>query len=155
MCYALRLHMSAAPPQGGLTQALGCKKASVADSLMIVLFAASLSSLFYHLFRSSLRSFQWTCCGSALMPLRALLRLRARGCAHAHVGLYALRGCARGAGLRVVDNSSGGRVEGSAFGPLFGLRRCCSPSRLRAGRAPNNSFKPTPHRGVGHVPALR
>jgi hypothetical protein len=21
--------------------------------------------------------------------------------------------------------------------------------------APNNSFKPTPHRGVGHVPALR
>jgi hypothetical protein len=27
MCFALRLHMSAAPPQGGLTQALGGIKA--------------------------------------------------------------------------------------------------------------------------------
>ncbi len=27
MCFALRLHMSAAPPQGGLTQALGGRKA--------------------------------------------------------------------------------------------------------------------------------
>ena len=31
-----------------------------------------------------------------------------------------------------------------------------SPSiRLRSGHGPNNSFKPTPHRGVGHVPTLR
>ena len=31
-----------------------------------------------------------------------------------------------------------------------------SPSmRRRSGHGPNNSFKPTPHRGVGHVPALR
>ena len=29
MCFTLRLHMSAAPPQGGLTQALGGKKHSV------------------------------------------------------------------------------------------------------------------------------
>ena len=27
MCFTLRLHMSAAPPQGGLTQALGGRKA--------------------------------------------------------------------------------------------------------------------------------
>jgi hypothetical protein len=26
---------------------------------------------------------------------------------------------------------------------------------LQPGLWPNNSFKPTPHRGVGHVPALR
>ena len=47
---------------------------------------------------------------------------------------------------------------------LAGLKRSSSVAslpetsqsmRLRSGHGPNNSFKPTPHRGVGHVPTLR
>ena len=38
-------------------------------------------------------------------------------------------------------------ILGCAVGALLGRR-------IR-GMAPNNSFKPTPHRGVGHVPTLR
>jgi hypothetical protein len=59
MCFALRLHMSAAPPQGGLTQALGGRKAfagfasqcsfsHLRSALLFVLFPAAL------LLRSSL-----------------------------------------------------------------------------------------------------
>ena len=37
MCFTLRLHMSAAPPQGGLTQALGGEKRSVVVLLATVI----------------------------------------------------------------------------------------------------------------------
>jgi hypothetical protein len=46
MCYALRLHMSAAPPRVGLTQALGLMKRVIAICLFgFLLSAAGCSSL--------------------------------------------------------------------------------------------------------------
>ena len=89
------------------------------------------------------------------MALRALLRLRVRGCAHACACVYASRAGARGAGLRVVGSSSGYALRVRLSGRYSGRAAVVHPALLRPGRAPNNSFKPTPHRGVGHVPTLR
>ena len=47
VCFTLRLHTSAAPPQGGLTQALGGKKLSTSSAALV---------------RSRLRSFLRRCC---------------------------------------------------------------------------------------------
>ena len=46
MCFALRLHMSAAPPQGGLTQALGGEKRSVVVYFATVIHQLRLALLF-------------------------------------------------------------------------------------------------------------
>ncbi len=89
------------------------------------------------------------------MALRALLQLRVRGCAHACTGVHASRAGARGAGLRVVGSSSRCALRVRLSGRYSGRAAAVHPALLRPGRAPNNSFKPTPHRGVGHVPALR
>ena len=85
------------------------------------------------------------------MALRALLRLRVRGCAHACTGVYASRAGARGAGLRVVGSSSGYALRVRLSGRYSGRAAVVHPALLRPGRAPNNSFKPTPCRGVSHV----
>ena len=50
VCFTLRLHMSAAPPQGGLTQALGGKKRSVVLSSVPAIDRLRLAVLFGQIF---------------------------------------------------------------------------------------------------------
>jgi hypothetical protein len=50
MCFTLRLHMSAAPPQDGLTQALGGEKRSVVVPLAPAIHRLRLAVLFGHIF---------------------------------------------------------------------------------------------------------
>ncbi len=144
MCFTLRLHMSAAPPQGGLTPALGGKEHSPVScsfrSVLRLRLACSSDS-------SRARCLFGCCAGRAHMS--HALRLPASE-AMGVIGWV----CSAG---RAASETTGGKFMGRAQAP--GLR--CSavfhlrPLRVRRNfatpRPPNNSFKPTPCRGVSHV----
>ena len=143
-CFALRLHVSTAPPQGGLTPALGGRKH----------FAVFLVAAAVHPLRPELPSGKilgslplrssppgaLTCCTRCACQLRKLwlafcLFDRFRyGC----FGDYSW--IVRGARSSVMVSA-------------FGKFAKASPSP--ASFPPNKSFKPTPCRGVGLVPTLR
>jgi hypothetical protein len=144
MCYALRLHMSAAPPRVGLTQALGGRKAVCS---FVVRGGGSSASVGVAL-RTQLGAFFFD-------------RVRL---ARSHIACVAFAGFGNSGWLMVglfapdtvASVTPGGEFSGRARAP--GLRFSASASGLGSHRhpsPPNNSFKPTPHRGVGHVPALR
>jgi hypothetical protein len=140
MCFTLRLHMSAAPPQGGLTPALGGRKAFGGLAFQCSLPWLRLALLFgrFHaalLLRSS-RS------GALKYRMRCVCRLR-KQCL---VGPSVPR-LTRSLRLHSAESS---RVRVGAFP----LRLSASTSGFRFYRhppPPNNSFKPTPHRGVNSV----
>jgi len=48
-----------------------------------------------------------------------------------------------------------GQVRSNGYCIWFGQTTVIPPNLTIGGTGPNNSFKPTPHRGVGHVSALR
>ena len=140
MCFTLRLHMSAAPPQGGLTQALGGKKAFYDYVAGKSDFLASVSA--------------------ALRPGCRYVASSVKSVWRAHT-LHALRRPASetvvGAvcGLRLTQSLRLHPAESSQVRvQAFSLRFSASPLGLGAHRRPpppNNSFKPTPCRGVSRV----
>ena len=138
--FALRLHVSAAPPRGGLTQALGGRKAFDGFAFQCSLSRLRLALLFgrFHpalLLRSSPS-------GALALRIRCVRRLRKRCLVAVSVSRLT-----RSLRLHSAE-SSRVRVR------TFPLRLSASASGLTAHRhppPPNNSFKPTPCRGVGHV----
>ena len=140
MCFTLRLHMSAAPPRGGLTQALGGRKAFCSCVVRNWNSSASVGT--------ALRSVSCRVASSAnpsgalTLRMRCVVRLRKRWLLSASVPRLTRS-------LR-LDPAERSRVRVRAFP----LRLSASASGLGSHRhppPPNNSFKPTPCRGVGHV----
>ena len=138
--FALRLHVSAAPPRVGLTQALGGRKAfdgfafqcSFSRLRLALLFGLYLAAL---LLRSSPS-------GALTHPMRCVGRLRKRCLVSAGPPLLTLSfltGPAESSRVRVRAFT----LRLSASAPGFDLPRHPPP--------PNNSFKPTPCRGTGRV----
>ena len=138
--FALRLHASAAPPRGGLTQALGGRTAFDCFAFQCSLPRLRLAWLFglfpaALLLRSSLS-------GALTHLMLCVGRLRKRCLVSVSVPLLMLSfltGPAESSRVRV--RASPLRYSASAQG--LGSHRHPPP--------PNNSFKPTPRRGVGHV----
>ena len=143
-CFTLRLHASAAPPRVGLTQALGGRKALDCFAFQCFLSRLRLAPLFGQvvgtlLLRSSSH-------GALTHRMRCVRRLRKRWLVAVSVSRLT-----RSLRLHSAESS---RVRVRAFP----LRFSASAPRCDLHRRPpppNNSFKPTPYRGVGHVPALR
>ena len=140
VCYALRLHTSAAPPQGGLTQALGGRKTfdcfafqcSFSRPRLTLLFGVFPAAL---LLRSSSP-------GALTLCMRCVSRFRKRCLVSVSVPRLT-----RSLRLHPAESSQV-RVRAfplrlSASAPGFGSHRHPPP--------PNNSFKPTPCRGIGRV----
>jgi hypothetical protein len=139
MCFALRLHTSAAPPRVGLTQALGGKKHSAValSALQLVGFGQHCSSV-----GSWARCFfGQVCCARSHVACVALLGFGSRD-RHLRV-LPRLRRCF-GHGRLIVRGT-----RSIVWASVFGQRIPISASR--GSFAPNKSFKPTPHRGVNSV----
>ena len=140
MCFTLRSHMSAAPPQGGLTQALGGRKAFGG----IVLQQGDFTGFGQHCSsdKFSALSASVTSLGALEHRTRYVGRLRKRCLVSFSAPLLML------SFLTGPGESSQVRVRTfpllfSATVPRF--RYCQHPP------PPNNSFKPTPHRGVNSV----
>jgi hypothetical protein len=138
--FALRLHVSAAPPRVGLTQALGGRKTfdyfacqcSLSRHRLKLLFGQVVGTL---LLRSSPS-------GALTHPMRCAGRLRKRCLVSVSASLLTL------SFLKGLAESSRVRVR------AFPLRLSASAPRCDLHRhppPPNNSFKPTPCRGVSHV----
>ena len=139
-CFTLRLHASAAPPRVGLTQALGGRKALCSFAVRNCDSSASV--------------------GVALRTSSRLVAPSVEFFWRAHTS-HALRSQASEALIRVIrfprlirslrlHPAESSRVRARAFP----LRFSAGASGLGAHRhppPPNNSFKPTPCRGVGHV----
>ena len=139
--FALRLHASAAPPRGGLTQALGGRKA-------FGCFA------FQH---SELAGLGWRCSSVGFLQRCFFGQVRL---ARSHIACVMFAGF----GSSVWHRSVFPRLMLSFLtGPAesFRVRVRAFPLRFSASLPgfhphrhpppPNNSFKPTPCRGVGHV----
>ena len=138
--FALRLHVSAAPPRVGLTQALGGRKAfdcfarqcSFSRLRLALLFGKVVDAL---LLRSSPS-------GALTLRMRAVGRLRKRCLVAVSVlRLTRLLRLHPAESSQVRVRASPLRLSASAPGSDFNRRP----------PPPNNSFKPTPCRGVGHV----
>jgi hypothetical protein len=140
MCFTLRLHMSAAPTQGGLTQALGGRKAFDGFAFQCSFSRLRLALLFgrFHaalLLRSSPS-------GALTHPIRCVGRLRKRCLVSAGPPLLTLS--------FLTGPTESSRVRARAF-PLRLSASAPGPGFNRHPPPPNNSFKPTPHRGVSSV----
>jgi hypothetical protein len=140
MCFTLRLHMSAAPTQGGLTQALGGRKAFGGFTVQrceFFGFGQHCSSDKFSTLSASVTSL-----GALTHRIRCVGRLRKRCLVWSAFPRLTQS-------LRIHPAESS-RVRVRAFP----LRLSASASGFRFCRhppPPNNSFKPTPCRGVGHV----
>ena len=138
VCFTLRLHTSAAPPQGGLTQALGGRKAfcnCVARNRDSLASVGTALRLVLQRVASSVASY-----GALTLRMRGVCRLRKRCLVSVSMPLLML------SFLTGPAESSQVRV------PAFPLRLSASAPGLGSHRhppPPNNSFKPTPCRGVG------
>ena len=140
MCFTLRLHMSAAPPQGGLTQALGGRKAfdgfafqcSFSRLRLALLFGLFIAAL---LLRSSPS-------GALTHRMRCVGRLRKRCLASVSAPLLTLS--------LLTGQAESSRVHARAF-PLRLSASAPGSGFNRHPPPPNNSFKPTPCRGAGRV----
>jgi hypothetical protein len=131
-CFTLRLHASAAPPRVGLTQALGGKKHSVVLLCKTVTLSASASLALRTQSRPVL--LRPGPSGALTLRMRCVARLRKRRLAWSvcPLPIQSLR-------VQPADRSRGA------------LKQC----GFATPRPPNNSFKPTPHRGSARVLALR
>ena len=140
MCFTLRLHTSAAPPRVGLTQALGGRKAfggfafqcSLPRLRLTLLFGQIVGTL---LLRSNLS-------GAITHYMCCVGRLRKRCLVSVSVPLLMLS--------FLIGPAESSRVRARASS----LRISASASGLSSHRhppPPNNSFKPTPCRGIGYV----
>ena len=139
-CFALRLHASAAPPRGGLTQALGGRKAFDCFACQCSLSLLRLALLFGRvpaalLLRSSP-------CGALTHRMRCVGRLRKR-CLVSVSPLLIMLSFLTGPAESLRVRARAFPLRFSANAPGLGSHRHPPP--------PNNSFKPTPCRGVGHV----
>jgi hypothetical protein len=179
MCFTLRLHMSAAPSQGGLTQALASMKniaeisekevCNLAKRLRKKLFAKPGKRLFR---RKRLGNFRYekyvkillanqggTCLFADCDPTncwnspkdKILIHLKLEW-GRIHPGLaggeYRIRN------LALLCARCNNQIQSSRT--LHQLEQELSHKlKFIRGLLANNSFKPTPHRGVGHVPTLR
>ena len=140
MCFTLRLHMSAAPTQGGLTQALGGRKAFGGFTVQrceFFGFGQHCSSDKFSALSASVTSLD-----APTHRIRCVGRLR-KLCFAWSTFPRLIRPLRK----RPAESS---RVRARAFPLLFSatvprLHCCQNPP------PPNNSFKPTPCRGVGHV----
>jgi hypothetical protein len=140
MCFALRLHTSAAPPRVGLTQALGGRKAFGGFAFQCFLPWLRLALLFGRFHAALL--LRSRSCGALTHRMRCVGRLRKRCLVSAGAPLFTLSfltGPAESLRVRVVAFP----LRLSASAPGSDLYRHPPP--------PNNSFKPTPHRGVNSV----
>ena len=140
MCFTLRLHMSAAPPRVGLTQALGGRKAFCNCAARKPDFLASVSAALRSGCRHVASSFKsvWRAYTSHAVRWPASEKV---------IGAVSVPRLTRSLRLHPAESSQV-RVR------AFPLRLSASPSRLGSHRhppPPNNSFKPTPCRGVGCV----
>ena len=147
MCFTLRLHTSAAPPQGGLTQALGGNK----HLFQLHRLARSAASLIA-------APLPFLTAAPNVFGYQALLR---KICGpRSKFTCVTFAGFGNGDWCGQFFRNSYGRfgdtrwkVHGCAPGPSrFGFRQVrqgsiCTGVHL----PPNNSFKPTPCRGVGRV----
>ena len=180
VCFTLRLHTSAAPPRVGLTQALGAMGkfiinllislvtfplvyavASLASFAWIEAFVADKTFTEYFGFMAGDSLLVWAfyfiffvAVGIGFPALlrthRPLLWTTSFGLAYSLYRLVAGTHHIFYPDMHLYVQLAGEHVMpvlGCAVGALLGRR-------IR-GMAPNNSFKPTPHRGVGHVPTLR
>jgi hypothetical protein len=147
MCFTLRLHMSATPTQGGLTQALGGNK----HSLQLHWLTCSTAPLIAAPLLPSATALNVSSC-------QALLRKVCR--ARLHITCVSLAGfgngvCCRSACPLLIPSFLTSPAESSRVRVrTFPLRFSASAPGLNLyGRPPppNNSFKPPPCRGVGHV----
>ena len=139
-CYALRLHASAAPPQGGLTQALGGRKKLCNCVARKLDFLASVVLLFGQVVgRLLLRP---SSSGALTLRVRCVGRLRKRCLVSVSVPLLILS--------FLTDPAESYRVRARASPLRFSASASGAYSR-RHPPPPNNSFKPTPCRGIGHV----
>ena len=140
MCFTLRLHTSAAPPQGGLTQALGGRKAFCSFAFRHRDFAGfgqhcSSETLLLRFFFGQVRMARSTitCCALA-------------GSGYCHSPSF----CSPAP--HAVASETAGKVRGArSCLPASAFGRSAKASPSPGSSAPNKSFKPTPCRGVGHV----
>ena len=140
MCFALRLHMSATPSQGGLTQALGGRKAFCSFALQHGDFTGFGSYCSSDKF-SARCHFVQVCRARSNV---ACVAFAGFGCNELHrLGSPRRTRCFGIIRLKVHEARSG--IPASAFG------KSATASPSPGSSAPNNSFKPTPCRGVGHV----
>ena len=140
MCFTLRSHMSAAPPQGGLTQALGGRNAFVCLAFQCSLSQLRLTLLFGTLPAALL--LQSSPSGALTHCVRCVDRLRERflvAVSEPLLTLSLLTGSAESFRVRALAFP----LRLSASTPGSGFNQRPPP--------PNNSFKPTPCRGVGYV----
>ena len=140
MCFTLRLHTSAAPPRVGLTQALGGRKAFDCLACQCSLSLLRLALLFGRvpaalLLRSSP-------CGALTHRMRCVGRLRKLCLVSAGAPLLKLS--------LLTGPAESSRVRARAL-PLHLSASAPGSGFNRHPPPPNNSFKPTPCRGVGHV----
>ena len=139
-CYALRLHVSAAPPRVGLTQALGGRKAFDCFAFQCSFSRLRLALLFGRLpapllLRSSPS-------GALTHRMRYVRRLRKHCLVAASAPLLMLS--------FLTGPAESPRVRVRAF-PLRSSASASVSDLHRRPPPPNNSFKPTPCRGVGRV----
>ena len=139
--FALRLHASAAPPRVGLTQALGGRKAFCNCVARKPDFLASVSAAL----RSGCRhvaspvKFTWRAHTSHALRWSASETVICRG-----------QCSATGTVVSVIHPAESPRVRVRAF-PLRFSASASGADLHRRPPPPNNSFKPTPCRGVGYV----
>jgi hypothetical protein len=134
VCFALRLHTSAAPPRGGLTQALGAEE----TFCRCVVRASVLSGSFAALFGIFLGAFGLRSLCSARSGVVNLFFM-------ASVGRHSC--CCVGASgcfVRQCGCQCAGRAR---FSRLRSFGNGTWASLFSGSHAPNNSFKPTPYLG--------
>ena len=139
-CFALRLHASAAPPRVGLTQALGGRKAfcnCVARNRDSLASVGTALRLVLQRVASSVASY-----GAHTLHMRGACRLRKRCLVSVSVPLLMLS--------FLTGPAESSRVRARAF-PLRLSASAPGCDLHRHPPPPNNSFKPTPCRGVSRV----
>jgi hypothetical protein len=138
--FALRLHVSAAPPRGGLTQALGGRKAFGGFAFQCSLPWLRLALLFGQVLGTLV--LRPSSSGALTHRIRCVGRLRK------HLFTWsAFPRLTQSLRLHLAE-SSGVRVR--AF-PLLFSASMWGLGAYQHPPPPNNSFKPTPHRGVNSV----
>ena len=143
-CFALRLHVSTAPPQGGLTPALGGRKAFCKCAAHRLDLQASVGSARRTGHRRVAASFKSAGRAHPSHVRRVyLLRKQCSSAARSLTPCPLLR-------RRPAESS-----RGALMLSCFGVRQVRLGFTQSASHPPNNSFKPTPFRGVSRVPTLR
>ena len=140
MCFTLRLHMSAAPPRGGLTQALGGRKAFCSCVIRNGDSSASVGI--------ALRTVLGRVAASVKSAMRAHTSHASR-CPASEATVFICRLSASDPRLRKRPAEGSREARSSGQASVFG--RFGRISASRGSVPPNKSFKPTPHRGVNSV----